>query len=87
MRQAAAHFGIGITTLVRWRDRIDPIPTKKRIPKIDLELLKKDVEMHPDAYQYERAQRLGVSASFVWQYLHRLGYTVKKNFKKSQSRA
>lgn len=40
--------------------------------------LKKHVEEYPDAYQYERAAVLGVSASGIWSALKRLGVTYKK---------
>ena len=38
-----------------------------------------DVEKYPDAYQYERAERLGVTQRCVGYALKRLGVTYKKN--------
>jgi transposase len=46
---------------------------------LDIERLKQDIILYPDAYQYERAERLKVSASGVWHALRRLKVTFKKN--------
>ena len=43
------------------------------------EALKLDVEQYSDAYQFERATRLGVSEYCVWYALKCLGVTYKKN--------
>jgi len=42
---------------------------------LDLEALARDVRAHPDAYQYERAQRFGVTQKAIWQALRRLRVT------------
>ena len=83
---AAKRFSIGKATLVRWSNRLEPI-LKRNAPgrKIDMTALKKDVETYPDAYQYERAQRLGVSQNGICLALKRLGVTYKKNPKTPQS--
>ena len=44
-----------------------------------MQALVNDVELHPDAYQWERAQRLGVARRTVGDGLKRLGISVKKN--------
>jgi hypothetical protein len=41
--------------------------------------LQEDVTNNPDSYHYERAQRLGVSASGIRLALKRLKITYKKN--------
>ena len=46
--------------------------------------LTEDIEKYPDAYQIERAKRLGVSQGWLGYALKRLGVTYKKNFKTSK---
>jgi transposase len=50
-----------------------------------MEALRQDVEEYPDAYQYERAERLNVSKSCVFFALKRLGVTYKKNSQTPES--
>ena len=72
-------FSISTRTLFRWKKRLEPKLTRnKGATKIDMEALKKDVEQYPDAYQYERAQRLSVSSNCVLYALRRLGISNKK---------
>lgn len=80
-------FGIGSkNTVFRWSKKLEPCQTRnKPATKIDMEALKRDVELYPDAYQYERAQRLNVSESCVQAALKRLNIRYKKNTKASQS--
>ncbi len=47
--------------------------------------LKKDIQDHPDSYGYERARRLGVSASGIKHAKKRIGVTYKKNSESPQS--
>lgn len=84
--ETAKRFGVGIASLVRWCARIDPV-MKRRKPatKIDREALQKDVTTYPDAYQHERAKRLGVSQQGIHDALRRLGVTYKKKPSASQS--
>ena len=49
-----------------------------------MDALARDVEAYPDAYQYERAARLGVSIRCVGYALKRLGVTYKKSLTSSQ---
>ena len=82
----AERFKIGKTTLVRWHTKLEPQLTRnKPATKINMEALKQDVEKYPDAYQYERAKRLGVSQKGIFEALKRLGVTYKKNSKASES--
>ena len=77
--QTAARFKVCISTLIRWARCIEPKLTRdKPAVKLDMELLRQDVEKHPDAYLRERATRLGVSISGVGHALKRLGVTRKK---------
>ena len=84
--QTAQRFCVGVSTLVRWSKKIASVKTRcKPATKIDIEALKKDIETHPDAFQYERAQRLGVTQMGIWHALKRLKITYKKNSESSQS--
>ena len=72
-------FKVGIASVVRWSKKIEPtLKRNKPATKIDMEALKCDVENHPDAYQYERAERLGVSQKGICAALKRLGVSYKK---------
>ena len=46
--------------------------------KIDMDALKKDVELNPDSFIYERAERFSVSNSGMRYALKRLGISRKK---------
>jgi transposase len=80
LEQASQRFGVGIASLARWLKNIIPQETRdKPATKIDMIALAQDVEKHPDAYQYERAERLGVCTQCVNYALRRLDITYKKN--------
>jgi transposase len=80
----AKRFDIGIASVVRWTKNIESKKTRyKPATKIDMEALKKDIETYPDAYQYERANRLNVSRMGVAHALKRLRVTYKKNSQSS----
>jgi transposase len=51
-----------------------------------MKVLEEDVKTHHDAYQYERAARLGVSQRAIGYALKRLGVSYKKNTVTSESR-
>lgn len=77
--KAAERFGVGRTSVVRWSKQIEAKNTRhKPATKIDMEKLKEDVEKYPDAYQYERAERFGVSQTGSCAALKRLGISRKK---------
>ena len=85
--ETAAHFKIGDASIVRWLKKPAPSKTRNKPPvKIPNEVLRQDVEKYPDAFQYERAARLGVSESGIGRALSRLGITRKKNSATSKSR-
>lgn len=78
-------FGIGKNTVFVWTKKISPIRNRNKAPtKIAIDKLKKDVMQYSDAYQYERAERLGVSRSGIQKALRRLSITYKKSFKTSE---
>jgi len=77
-------FAMHPRTIQRWKQRIKPkLKRNKPATKIDMELLRKDVEQHPDSYQYERAERFNVHPWSIGVALKRLGVTYKKNSKTS----
>jgi hypothetical protein len=79
-------FNISMATLFRWSKNIEPNRTRnKPATKIDMNALKRDIEVYPDAYQFERAQRLGVSTGGIFHALKRLNVTYKKNAKSPKS--
>jgi transposase len=78
--QVAARFCVGIASVTRWINNPEPQLTRnKPATKIDMEALARDVLEYPDAYQYERARRLGVSEKGIGHALRRMGVTYKKN--------
>jgi transposase len=79
MAKVAKRFGVGVASVMRWSKNIEAIKKRNSSTKMDMEALKRDVEQYPDAYQHERAARLGVSDYCVWYALKRLGVTYKKN--------
>lgn len=86
--EVSKRFKIGIMTVVRWGKRIDPMRSRmKAAVKINMEALREDIQTYPDAYQYERAERLGVSKTGIWHALKRLRVSYKKNPESSQSRS
>jgi len=85
-KETGSRFHVGMASLVRWTNRIEARRSReKAATRINMEALKKHVAEYPDAYQYERAAVLGVSASGIWSALKRLGVTYKKNSLSSQS--
>ena len=84
--ETAIRFEISKASLTRWSICLAPKKTRnKPATKIDMEALKKDVELYPDAYQYERAARLGASQRGIGHALKRLKISYKKNTVASQS--
>ncbi len=85
--ETSKRFGVSIRTLFSWQERLEP-KTKRDKPatKIDMEKLKSDVAKNPDAYQYERAEKFGVTASAIGYALKRLNISYKKNAISPKSR-
>ncbi len=78
--EVAARFCVGVASVVRWLSKLEPERTRnKPATKIDMDTLVRDVRDYPDAYQYERAKRLGVSTQGINHALRRLGVSYKKN--------
>ena len=75
--EAAKRFRIGTANFSRWKKEWEPKRTRnKPATKIDMEALKRDVELYPDAYHHERASRFGVSESGIRKALKRLGISL-----------
>jgi len=84
--EVAGRFCVGVATVVRWLKRLEPQRTRyKPAIKIDRIALARDVREHPDAYQSERAKRLGASEKGIGHALRRMNITYKKNTSASQS--
>ncbi len=82
--ETARRFHIGLSSLKRWVEKPEPVKKRHRKSRVDMAALAKDVEAYPDAYQYERAQRFGMSARGMGDALKRLGISRKKNTSASQ---
>ena len=86
-RKLSSRFKISTTSITNWKKGILPKGKRnKSNTKLNLEALKQDVLDYPDAYHYERANRLGVKKSCVGANLKKLNITYKKNANPSQSR-
>ena len=78
-KEAAKRFGIGSANFSRWKKELEPKRTRhKCATKIDMEALKRDVELYPDAYHRERGERFGVNESAIRKAFKRLGISYKK---------
>lgn len=85
IKETANRFKIAVASIMRWSKVLEAKRTGNRGSKIDMEALKRDVELYPDAYHYERAARFGITESGIRKALKRLGISYKKNATPSQS--
>lgn len=77
--QTSKRFSVSARSIQRWEKDLYPKETRnKPASKIDMNALVQDVKNHPDAYQYERAERFGVSTRGMCDALKRLRITRKK---------
>ena len=78
--EVSNRFGVGVASVVRWSKKVEFERTRNKQPvKINWDELVKDVEKYPDSYQYERAERFGVSKQGIGYALKRLNISCKKN--------
>jgi transposase len=85
--EVSERFGVGKASVLRWSKPIEAQGTRnKPATKINMEGLKTDVEMYPDAYPYERAERFGVSPRGIGYAWKRLGISRKNKALASASR-
>lgn len=86
--KVAKRFGVSKQSVYNWSKNIFPQKTRnKPATKIDMEALKEDIVRYPDAYQYERAERFGVTQMGIWHALKRLKVTYKKNAQSPQGQS
>ena len=72
--EVAQRFGVARTAVFRWSKKLESKNTRdKKWKKLDKKSLKRDIEQYPDSYSYERANRLGISASGIRYATNRLG--------------
>lgn len=87
IQKIAERYSISTRTIQNWiQGKLPKGKRNKPNTKLNKDLLLDDIKKYPDAYQYERAERLGVSEACVWSNLKKLGITYKKNSKTSKSR-
>ena len=80
--ETAKRFAIGKATIIRWMHRVDAkLRREKSTSTVNMDALKKDIELYPDGYQHERAKRLGCTRGGIYHALKRLGGAIKKTLK------
>ena len=84
-RETAKRFKIGVASLIRWHNKLEPSTRLREAYKINMEALKADVAERPDDFLHERAARFGVTANGIHRALKRLKITYKKNTATSKS--
>ena len=68
-----------VASLFRWKNKLEPSLTRnKPATKVDMSLLKEDIEKFPDDYQWGRAKRLNVTQPAIHYALKRLNISFKK---------
>lgn len=77
--QVAQRFAIGKASVMRWLTHIERKPAGVRRRKLDWAALEQDLRDYPDAYQYERAARLGVAQNAIFYALKKRRVSYKKN--------
>jgi hypothetical protein len=78
--EACRRFNVSRWCVYNWINRPSLAPQQRGVPRrrlLCLKALEVHVHTYPDAYQYERAEALGVSRHVILYGLRRLG--IKKN--------
>lgn len=78
VRKAAQYFNLSTQTIQLCKKSTVRKPIPGRPAKITEAQILADIEKYPDDYQYERAERLGVSTHAVFNALHKTGISRKK---------
>lgn len=78
IRSLAQEFNLSTRTIQNWEKQPERKIVKTRKGKIDMELLRQDVEQYPDHYQRERAERFNCTQRAIGIALKRLKITQKK---------
>ena len=85
-KETAKRFHIAKASIQNWLKKLEPCSKRnKPATKINMEDLKKDLVLYPDAYLAERAERLNVSKNCVFYAIRRLGVSYKKNSSSSNA--
>lgn len=84
-RELAYEYQISPTTILNWKNRPERKKPTGRPKTIDPEALRKDVELYPDDFQWERAARFNCTQRGIGLALKRLNITQKKDSKTSTS--
>lgn len=79
-RELASEYNLSKTTIQNWKNQPERKVVKTRKSKIDMDLLRQDVEQYPDHYQRERAVRFNCTQRAIGIALRRLKITQKKDF-------
>jgi transposase len=81
--EAARRFQVSRASVYNWTSVADGLAYRRPGPKgprrLDWEALRRDVAMHPDRTQKERARQFGVSRHCIWHALQRMRLSRKKN--------
>ena len=76
--QTVIRFCIGTSSLIRWSKPIEPFLIRDKLAsKIARMGLILDVATYPDSFQYEQAQRIGVSARGICHTLKGASFSYK----------
>ncbi|WP_227504444.1 IS630 transposase-related protein [Acinetobacter sp. YZS-X1-1] len=87
VRKTAQHFSVSTRTIQLWQKSTEQKPIPGRPAKIIEAQILADIEKYPDDYQYERAERLGVSTHAVFNAYIKQEYHVKKTLTPPKSDA
>jgi transposase len=81
--EAARRFQISRASVYNWTSVPDGLAYRRPGPKgpkrLDWEALRREVALHPDRTQQERARQFGVSRHCIWHALQRMALSRKKN--------
>lgn len=76
--ETSKRFNIGLASIVRWLRNVTPKKPIRPMRKINLELLRQDVEEVKDLFIKDRAKKFNVSTESMRRALLKIGFTHKK---------
>ena len=83
-KAASSLFKVGIASIYRWirlkhtKGNLDPLQREYAYKKIDYDALKKHLELHPDHFLFEIAEKFSVTPQAIFYALKKLKITRKK---------
>ena len=87
IQKLAEKYNLSTRTIQNWiQGKLPSGKRNKPNTRLDINLLIEDIKEYPDAYQYERANRLKVSETCIWHNLRKLNISYKKDANSSESR-